>query len=456
MVRYVFWVAVGLLMIGLGSALTINDSIDGNVIVKEFGNSLEFNVTIEDGVYGDYNIYTLSDVYIYPSSTFKLYDGKSYENTFSIEPMERLLKVDGSYTVVYTLNHRDVEKFDRFIGIEVLGLADIIEIESNKVELNDDVVLVEIRNLENIELSNLTVKLSSILFDVEKVVNLPAYDSVKVDIPVSNEELKKIKGGVYLVEASFVTPKGDVMVDGNLYLNEEESVNTFERSSGIFWRTRTIDNVNTGNTVEDVRVEVEKNILTRFFTTFNKEPLNVVREGFVVKYVWAERLGPSEVLTISSTTNYLYPILLLLLLYFVFVGLRRFFKLKLIIEKSVTPVRTKNGEFALRVRLFVKAKRTISDVVLMDRIPRTVKIYKKFGISTPDEIDAVTRRLRWNIGDLKAGEERLFTYVVYSRVGYVGKFVLPPAVGKFHFGDNLYSIDSNSVFFLAEQTSKED
>ncbi len=456
MKRYMFLLVVGLLLIGFSSALTINDSIGSNVIVKEFGNSLAFNMSIFDGVYGNYNIYTLSDVYINPSSSFHLSDGEDYTDTFSIEPMDRLLENGGAKIIVYTLNQKGVEKYDRKIGIEVLGLAEIIKIKSDKVGLNDEVVVIEIENLEDVDLYNLTVKLSSVLFDVEEDIYLLGGESSIIEIPISNEELKKIKGGVYLFEATFVTPKGDVLIDGNLYLNEEEGVSTFDKNSGIFWRTKTVEKVNTGNTVEDVRVEIKKNILTRFFTTFNEEPLNIVREGFIVKYVWAERLGPSDVFTIKATTNYLYPILFLIVIYFVFVGLKRFFKLKLIIEKTVTPVRTKNGEFALRVRLFVKAKRTLSNVVLIDRVPKTVKIYKKFGLSTPDEIDAVTRRLKWNIGDLKAGEERLFTYVVYSRVGYVGKFVLPPATSRFHFDDKLYTFDSNSVFFLAEQSSKMD
>ena len=44
---------------------------------------------------------------------------------------------------------------------------------------------------------------------------------------------------------------------------------------------------------------------------------------------------------------------------------------------------------------------------IIDKVPAIVKIYKKFGLIKPDKIDAASRRIHWNIGDLDAGEERV-------------------------------------------------
>jgi hypothetical protein len=56
---------------------------------------------------------------------------------------------------------------------------------------------------------------------------------------------------------------------------------------------------------------------------------------------------------------------------------------------------------------------------------------------------------------LEAGEVRSLSYIVYSKVGIVGKFSLPRALAVFEKDGNLHEINSNNVFFMNEQTDKE-
>jgi hypothetical protein len=456
MMKYGVLIVLGLIFVSLGSALTINDSLETNVIIKEYGNSLAFYLNVTDLEEGDYNVYTLSDVYISPNTIYSFEDGDSFEEDFVIDPMTRLLRSDGDYVIKYYLNHRGVEKHEKRFGIKVLSLADALAVDVEAVDLGAGMVEVVIDNLYDVEVDNLTARFSSILFDVERTFDLVPGEGVKINIPISSEELRKVKTGKYLMEVEIETPEGNIYLESDIYLNEERGIKTLDDSKGIIFRTSKIEKWNIGNTIEDVRIEIKRNILTRFFTSFNEDPLTTVRDGFIIKYVWEARLNPANNYKIEVTTNFLYPLLITVVLCFIVIGLRRFFKMKLVVEKSVTPVKTKNGEFALRVRLLVRAKKSLEEVALIDRIPKTVKIYKKFGLSMPDEIDAATRRLKWNIGELKSGEERMFSYVVYSRVGFVGKFMLPSALGLFKFDSDTHQIESNSVFFLAEQTDRED
>ena len=69
----------------------------------------------------------------------------------------------------------------------------------------------------------------------------------------------------------------------------------------------------------------------------------------------------------------------------------------------------------------------------------------------PDKIDTQNRRIHWNIGDLNAGEERVFTYIIYSKVGVVGKFSLPEALTVFERNGNMHEVESNKVFFMSDQ-----
>ncbi|MBT7238024.1 hypothetical protein HN865_04160 [Candidatus Woesearchaeota archaeon] len=54
------------------------------------------------------------------------------------------------------------------------------------------------------------------------------------------------------------------------------------------------------------------------------------------------------------------------------------------------------------------------------------------------------------------GEERVFSYIVYSKIGVVGKFSLPEALAVFEKEGEIHEVESNKVFFLSEQTSKDE
>jgi hypothetical protein len=213
-----------------------------------------------------------------------------------------------------------------------------------------------------------------------------------------------------------------------------------------------VNKVNTGNVIETVEVSLSKNIVSRLFTSFNLEPTTTERKGFSVQYTWLkEDLEPSESFTVKSKTNYILPLISIILLGFLIWAYKRFAQTKVLVNKSVSPVKTKNGEFALKINLSVKAKTNVENVSLVDRIPQIVKIYKKFGVVKPDKIDVENRRLHWNIGDLEAGEERVFNYIVYSKVGVVGKFSLPEALAVFEKEGKIKEVESNQVFFMSDQ-----
>ena len=172
----------------------------------------------------------------------------------------------------------------------------------------------------------------------------------------------------------------------------------------------------------------------------------------IIKYTWVkERLNPAEAYIIKAKTNYVLPFLIIIAAVLALLGFKRFSETKVEVKKSVSHVRTKNNQFALKIQLSVKAKKDIENVTLIDRVPAMVKIYNKFGIVKPDKIDAASRRLHWNIGDLNAGEERLFNYIVYSKVGIVGKFILPNALAVFEKEGKIHETDSNKVFFMSDQ-----
>ena len=113
-------------------------------------------------------------------------------------------------------------------------------------------------------------------------------------------------------------------------------------------------------------------------------------------------------------------------------------------------MRTKGGEFALKVTLIAKAKKFVEKIKVVDKIPSLVKVHERFGIHTPDKIDEQNRRLEWNVDSLQEGEERIFSYIVYSKISPMGRFELPTATAVYEKDGEIHEASSNRVFFLSE------
>lgn len=437
------------LCFSLVSSFSVEPEYGENVYIKDFDTPINFTLQLNGLSDGYYQIYTLADVDLLPKGFFYLNKTKTRIN-ISIQPLERAQNLE-NFAFTYVVHKQSGEKEEKTARIYTRNFEDVISVKSNYIDFEDGEVKVFVKNSVGVDFKNLTARFSSILFDFEETFDLNANETKIFDVDVDEDLFKKTKAGTYIIDAFFESLGGNKKITGNLYLNEQRGISTQENVGGFLIRSKTVSKFNVGNMIENVKIEIKKDIFSRLFTSFSEKPLFIFRDGLSVTYVWESRISPSELYSVKVRTNYLYPILIIGLLVAVYYFLKKFLEKKVDVKKTVTPLRTKHGEFALKVTLFVKAKRDLEEVVLIDRVPRTVKIYKKMMNPTPDEVDVTTRTMRWDIGDLDSGEERVFNYVVYSRVGYVGKFSLPSAHLDFVYDERALKENSNSVFFLNDQ-----
>ena len=95
------------------------------------------------------------------------------------------------------------------------------------------------------------------------------------------------------------------------------------------------------------------------------------------------------------------------------------------ITKKVSYVHTKGKEFALKVTLIVHSKKEIGKISIIDKTPLLFQVYEKFlSGKAPSKIDQSKKRIYWNLEKLEEGEFRIFSYVIYSKIGISGKFSL--------------------------------
>lgn len=442
-------------LIGFSSAFNVDVDFKNDVYITGFNSSVDVIFNLTDLTRGYYHVYTLSDILIEPGNVYYIEDDSAVLN-YTFTPFYDKIETRGDYLFSYYINHKDVEKKKYNGKIQIFDFEDVINIESNYIDFENPSVKIYVENTKNYDFSNLKMTCYSILSNFQSNFSLDGNEIKEIELDVSEELIKKTKAGVYAIDCEFNTSAGLKEVKGKLYLSEKEGVVTQDETSGFLIRTRNINKINSGNTVENIDIKDEKNFFSGLFTSFNQEPIKVGKEGSRFLYEWSVKLNPGEVYNLKIKTNYFYPLILLALIIFSVVFIRRYMEKKIDIKKTVKRVKTKNGEFALRVNLSIKARKDVEKVVLVDRVPLNVKIYNKFQSNRPDFVDVEKRILKWNIGELNSGEEREFSYIVYSRVGFVGRFSLPSARVLFDFNDTSCMEDSKKVFFLAENENLND
>ncbi|MEK6913465.1 MAG: hypothetical protein AABW47_02225, partial [Nanoarchaeota archaeon] len=122
---------------------------------------------------------------------------------------------------------------------------------------------------------------------------------------------------------------------------------------------------------------------------------------------------------------------------------------------KVSFVRAKGGEFALKVSVIVSARKYVEKVHIIDRLPPLVKLHERFGGELPKKVDERNGRMEWDFAKLQAGEARIISYIIYSKVGVLGKFALPTTKAVYEKDGEVHESESNHAFFIADQIRKD-
>jgi hypothetical protein len=446
-----YLIIIGILLSSFVSSITFEKEIKNNVIVPQYNQPAEIILTISNNSKGEHNIYTLTSVDIFPKESFKLSEGKN-EIIVQIFPMKSL-STRGFYTFIYYLRDFNGINHEDKMTVKVVDLKDLIEI-SSEANYPGEEMRFFVKNKENAKLTDLNVKFKSIFFEINKEFDLAPLETKVFTVGVDREKIKKIPAGSYLLEAEFNVDSGESLVDGKIFFGESKQILTDEKLQGFFIRSESIKKINSGNTIETVKITFNRNIIFSSFTFFSEKPSEVERSGLVTSYSWTKKINPSEVIEIEARTNYLVPLLILVIILGTIFTLSRYNTTRLEIKKSVAHIKTKGGEFALRVRVHIKAHKNLDNVSITERIPAIAKVHENFGGMKPSSINLKERKLQWSLGSLQGGEERLFSYVIYSKVGVIGKFSIPESIAIFEEDGKICETFSNKAFFLSEQIKR--
>lgn len=440
-----------LLVLGMSfcSAFSISSEPIVNSIVNNGEEPAIFDVTlINDGEAGDFEIYTFERFKIEPNN-FSLEEEEEREIRFEFYPLTTM-KGNVGHTP-FTISVREIdgeEVASHRISVELVNFGKLFDVKADDVTLESDSVNVYFYNIENFRYEDIKVVFSSDFFDDTKfTIDLAPYQRYEAKIPINKNKLKKLVYGDYSITATYEIDGESASVFGSVKIIEKSGLGVKENKDGLIIKKYSIEKFNEGNIPIVADIVIKKNIISRLFSTFSIAPNKIDRKGFFVYYFWQKELQPDESLKMTATTNWTFPLIFIFLIGVIVYLFNKFISTNLIIKKKINFVKTKDNRFALRVILRVKARKYLEHIKIYDRVPGMASLFEKYG-EPPTEVK--NGRMRWDIRRMAEGEERLYSYIIHSKVNVVGKFELPVATGIYEIDGQVHEARSNRVFFINE------
>ncbi len=379
---------------------------------------------------------------------------KAQDVTLQIFPYENTKP--GYYTFDYYIRNNKGDEIAESLTIDVVKFEDAFEIGSEDFDPESKTLNVYVHNKVNFDFGDVSVLFTSPFFEFSKEFNLGPNQRNDFTITLDKEEFKKLMAGYYTFDAEIQAKGLEGVVEGTLKFSEKDILTTNKKTYGFIINTNVIEKTNEGNVLTKTETVVKKNVLSRLFTHFSPEPNTVEREGLAVYYTWYNELEPGESVEINVKTNWILPFAIILLVVLVVVLVKKTSNRNIILKKKVSFVNAKGGEFALKVMVLVEAKNFLERISIIDRLPYLTKIHEKFGGEQPSRIDEKTKRIEWNFERMQPGERRVFSYIIYSKIGVLGKFALPPVTAVYEKEGKVKEAQSNQAFFMLEPRTAKD
>ena len=453
MKKIILFAIVFLLLVNPALALNLDveeskDSQDVLVVGVERPAKLNLSIT-NNGERETFRLSNLFGFHITPVGNFEISPGNTKKIEMEIYP--RADESPGIYNFKYSIiSGGSKQKFNSLI--EIVELKDAINIETDNFNFKENTAKVKIKNNKNFDFGEMNIKISSEFFNLEKQFELSPNETKEFKVDLNEKKVDKLLAGVYNLNANIQIGNKTFEILGEVEFSENKDIQTTKEEYGWIVNTDKIIKKNEGNVVETFREDIERNIISRLFTTMNPEPTLTKREGTKIYYAWSEILQPGEKFEITVKTNWFYPIIILILIGIIIVFIKKYSVKDLELKKKVSFVKTKGGEFALKISIIVKAKNYLEDISITDRVPSMLKLHERFGVEKPTKVGKHKKKLVWNFDHLDTGESRVLTYLAYSKLGFLGKFVLPPTVGIYKKEGNTEESQSNRAYFVSEQS----
>ncbi len=394
--------------------------------------------------------YNLMGFEFEPSDNFELAEDKKNSIKLKVYPRQDL-DYSGYYSFdFYLKNTKDSSDVKIPLVFKAVELENAFELEASDIDPESSLVYLSIRNKNNYKFDDVTFNFNSEFFNEKKTFDFLPYQRQEFSFNLNKEDFNKLIAGFYTINVDLEYLDLSADFEKTLEFKEKEDLASQEKTSGFLIRKTFIKKSNQGNVPSLTSVQVNRNFFSTFFTTLSPDPTKTERNGFTVTYSWEDKVNPGEALEIHVNTNWLVPLVVLVLIGIVIKLVYGFKYTELPIRKEVSLLRTKGGEFALKVTIILKSRKYLERVNIVDRYPSIVRVFENYSSVFPPQVDAKSNIVRWSFDKLEEGERRVLSYIVFSKVGVLGKFELPRTRSSFEREGEVKRSISNKVYFVSE------
>lgn len=416
--------------------------------IKDLNQPAVYNIELKNlGEADTFTLYSLIGVDFEPAESFFLEEGET--KVLNLKAYSNMhFKVSPDYiNFEYEIKGNKAGAQKETLGIIVVLLKDAFKFSTESINPESNTITLNMENLAGVDLNNVRVKASSPFFEETKELSFTSRETKVLTFAIDEQKANQLSAGQYIIDLTLTAENISAETGVVLKFEEHANLETLESKEGFLAVRTEIEKINKGNIELFASVSVTKDFFSGLFTSFNIPPTRTEGKGFSRVSIFEKNLAPGKSLKVVAITNWWIFIgiivAIVLLLYF---G-NKYLKNKIVVTKSIIPVRTKGGEFALRVTIRVKARDFVEKIRIFDRIPHMLKLFEKYGLDGPHKIDESTRRLEWTIQALGKGEERTLGYIAYSKMGLVGKFELPQAEAIYEYEGKIKETSSNRTFY---------
>ena len=425
------------------SVIKINETATFEITISHNSRSIEsFEVYSPDVQW---------DVRTYPFGVAKVSPGEDGKVSLTVTP---LYVTPGYYYVpihVRPIGRDMLSKTMLVIGVlplhaipgEYVPSLRIVPDMKSQIDPREEVfVNVTLENQNRREVGDVSIKLRSNVINKDYETTLTAFEKKTLEFKILLDPATKPQSDVLQIN-TFATAGGEPYrfeAEPVAYeiLAYGEITETTDVQKNLLKTTKTITFVNTGNDAMLKEFLEKKTFFKSLFSSFSVDYTKKTKLDELTYYSWDIKLGIGEQTTLTITTNYGWPILIVLVIVALFF-LYYAFRSPLVIIKSATVITAKEGgmsEFKILLNLKNRSMRTLKNVSLLDKLPRIAEVVKDFelGSTKPDKIlraDRTGTMLKWKFEQIDPKEERMITYRIASKLAVLGGVRLPVAVGKF-------------------------
>jgi hypothetical protein len=451
--KIIFTVITLLLTLQLVSAMNLNiqPQSEDTAYILGSGMPIIYDLKITNNGNGDnFAFYDFFGSDISPKGTVNIGGAETKDISVAITPRSDL-RQEGRIKFDLFIKGTNNDQIAYPLMVNVVKLENAFEVGAEEFQPDSNKVSVYIKNTIDFNFNNIQATFKSPFFNFEKTFTIGPYQKESFEVTLNKEDFRDLMAGFYTLNVDVTAGSQKATTEGTMKFSEKDIVTSSQDEYGLIINTQKITKTNEGNVVSKTSNVIRKTLLSRLFTTFSPEPTSVDKKGLSVYYTWDAELKPGESLNIVVRTNWLLPLLAVLLVIAIVILTKQFSRTNLSLKKKVTFVNAKGGEFALKVSTIVTARKFVERVNVIDRLPMLVKLHEKFGGEMPAKVDEKARKIEWHFDKLQPGESRIISYIIYSKVGVLGKFALPTARAVYEKDGTVHESESNHAFFLADQ-----